>query len=72
MVRGIIDLVVEHEDGYAIIDHKTYAGVVAREIAPSFAGQLRAYASALTAATQRPVTELLVHLPLSACMVTVR
>lgn len=72
LVRGIIDLVVEHAGGYAIIDHKTYAGVVPREISPSFAGQLRAYARALAAATKRPVTELVVHLPLSAAMVTVR
>jgi ATP-dependent exoDNAse (exonuclease V) beta subunit len=72
LVRGIIDVVVEHADGFAIIDHKTYAGIVPKEIAPSFAGQLRAYARALAVATHRPVTELVVHLPLSAAMVTVR
>jgi ATP-dependent exoDNAse (exonuclease V) beta subunit len=72
VVRGIIDLVVDTGDGFIIVDHKIYVTTEPRELSTTFAGQLRAYARALEAATGRKVKETLIHLPLSGVLVVVR
>jgi ATP-dependent exoDNAse (exonuclease V) beta subunit len=72
VVRGQMDLVLEVDAGFVIVDHKTYVTDEVSALASTFAGQLRAYASALSAATSRPVIETLVHLPLSGVLVPVR
>ncbi len=65
IVRGTADLVIEHADGFAVIDHKSFPGSVEQAVvrALGFATQLGAYAAAVAAATGRPVTGCFVHLP---------
>jgi ATP-dependent exoDNAse (exonuclease V) beta subunit len=74
IVRGTADLVIEHADGFAVIDHKSFPGSAEQAAlrAAGFAGQLAAYAAAVAAATGRPVTECFVHLPVLAAVVPVR
>lgn len=67
LVRGFIDLLVEHEGAFVIIDHKnTFAADVS-----GYAGQLRAYESAVSEATGQPVKGTWIHFPLLAEMVDV-
>ena len=72
IVRGTADLVLETPDGYVVIDHKSFPGGhdAALEKAAGFAGQLGAYASALSAATGKSVTGIYVHLPLVGVIVS--
>jgi ATP-dependent exoDNAse (exonuclease V) beta subunit len=74
VVRGTADLVIEHADGFAVIDHKSFPGTAEQAAlrARGFAGQLGAYAAAVAAATGRRVTECFVHLPVLAAMVPIR
>lgn len=71
LVSGRIDMLVESENGFAIIDHKTFPG--ARDAweakALAYAAQLKLYADAVEVATDRPCTELLVHLPVAGALV---
>jgi len=73
ILSGVADLVLELEDGTVVIDHKSYPGGRrdAVEKAAGFAGQLGAYADALSAAGDRPCLETWVHLPVSGLMVRV-
>jgi len=73
IVRGTADLVIEHADGFAVIDHKSFPGSAeqAAQRALGFAGQLGAYAAAIAAATGRPVTGCFVHLPVVGAVVPV-
>lgn len=62
---GRIDLIVAHDAGYAIVDHKAFPGGEAQWAARSgrYRPQLNAYAEALQQATGKPVTGLYLHLP---------
>ncbi len=73
VIRGTADLVVEHAGGYAVIDHKSFPGSMDQAIAraATYAVQLGAYGAAVHAATGRAVTDLFIHLPVSATMVRV-
>jgi hypothetical protein len=73
IVRGNADLVLEHEGGFVIVDHKSFAGTVAEAVekAARFAGQLGAYAAAVGAASGRPVVACFIHLPMSGLVVPV-
>lgn len=66
-MRGQIDLLIDHDSGLIVVDHKTTleAGV------EGYAAQLHAYAAAVAAATGRPVTGTWIHLPLLGEMVEV-
>ncbi len=72
-MRGVIDLLLETEDGFVVVDHKSFPGDVdaARERAGEYAGQLAAYSGAIEAATGRPVLAQLIHFPLSGVLVPV-
>lgn len=65
LLVGDADLVVELHDGWVIVDHKAFpGGAVERDRrARSYAGQLRAYASALEAASGKPVRATVLHFP---------
>lgn len=67
IMSGFIDLLLETNDRFIIIDHKSYPGnqEEARTKAASFAGQLGAYAGAVVASTGKPVLGSYIHLPLS-------
>ena len=62
---GRIDLLVEVAAGYVIVDHKTFSGTEAQASAQAahHAGQLLAYADAVTHATGRPVLGHYIHMP---------
>jgi hypothetical protein len=68
-VRGQIDLLVFLAEGAAVIDHKTYVADLAtsRATAAGFAGQLRRYAAAVTAAGTQ-VSSLWIHMPIAGRM----
>jgi ATP-dependent exoDNAse (exonuclease V) beta subunit len=73
IVRGTADLVIEHADGFAVIDHKSFPGSAeqAAQRALGYTGQLAAYAAAVAAATGRVVTECFIHLPVLGSIVPV-
>lgn len=67
LVRGFIDLLVEHDGAFIVVDHKnTFDADVSH-----YAGQLRAYKAAVEAATGKPVKGTWIHLPLLGEMVEV-
>lgn len=64
IISGRADLVVEHADGLALYDHKTFPGEEARweEEMTSYAPQLASYAAVLANASGQAVTCQAVHL----------
>jgi ATP-dependent exoDNAse (exonuclease V) beta subunit len=70
---GQADLIVEHANGFALVDHKSFPG--GEEHWPLRCGtykpQLAAYAKALTAATGRHVGTLLLHLPVGGVLLDI-
>lgn len=66
LISGRIDLIAEHDAGYALIDHKSFPGSKDRweARAVSHGSQLGLYAEAVAAATAKPCDELYVHMPL--------
>lgn len=74
VVAGSADIVVEHRDGLAVIDHKSFPGTAEEAAARAigYSGQLTAYAAALRAATGTDVTSTWIHFPIRGCMVEVR
>jgi ATP-dependent helicase/nuclease subunit A len=71
IVRGSADLVLELPEGFVVIDHKSFPGTVeqAFDRAAGYAGQVRAYADAIKAATHRAVIDTFIHLPVSGIVV---
>ncbi len=71
IIRGTADLVLEHADGFVVVDHKSFPGSAdqAAVRAAAFTGQLAAYAAAVAAATGRRVTGCFVHLPVLGAIV---
>jgi ATP-dependent exoDNAse (exonuclease V) beta subunit len=73
ILRGVADLVLEVATGLVLLDHKGFPG--SREQATArageYAGQLAAYANALTAATGKPVAAAYIHLPVSGLVCVV-
>jgi len=64
-MQGWIDFLLELNEGYVIIDHKSYPGTDIEEHLRQYAPQLAAYKEAVEKATGKPVLELLIHLPLT-------
>jgi ATP-dependent exoDNAse (exonuclease V) beta subunit len=64
VLRGVADLVLERDDGFWLVDHKSFPGNEANgvEKAKTFAGQLEAYAGALAAAWGKPCRGKFIHL----------
>ena len=65
VMQGWIDLLLETEAGYVIIDHKDYPGQDAAKRAKKYTPQLKAYKEAVETATGRPVIDIIIHLPVS-------
>jgi ATP-dependent exoDNAse (exonuclease V) beta subunit len=61
-VHGRIDCLIRHEDGVAIIDHKSFPGTDVSAKAQSYAPQLALYRDVLSAQGLN-VTEMVVHFP---------
>ena len=74
VVRGAADMVVETPSALAVIDHKALlsAPALARDAARDYAGQLRAYADAVQAATGRGEVGQFVHLVLQGVLLQLR
>ena len=73
LVSGRIDLLAEHDAGFAVIDHKSFPG--ARETwdarAVAYGPQLGLYAEALGAAATRPCDALYIHMPIVGALLRV-
>lgn len=73
LVSGRIDLLVEHEEGFAIIDHKSFPG--SRDTwdarAVSYGPQLGLYAEAIEAAGARRCDALYIHMPIVGALLRV-
>jgi len=63
-MSGWLDMLVELDEGYIIIDHKSYPGGNAAEHAKDYAPQLAVYKKAVEQATGKPVLKTLIHMPL--------
>lgn len=73
LVQGRIDLLVEHDYGSAIVDHKSFPGRVDlwEGHALRHAPQLRLYGDAVASVSGRPCNELWVHMPLVGVLLRV-
>jgi hypothetical protein len=74
VMRGFADLVLELDEGFVVIDHKTFFGgrEQAKERAAEYAGQLGAYGDAISAATGKDPIGSFIHLPVSGVIVEVQ
>lgn len=73
LVNGRIDLLVEHEGGFAIVDHKAFPGSHDSWEAKSigYGAQLDLYANALARARPQAVSELYIHMPILGALLRV-
>ena len=71
-VSGRLDLLIETDAGYIIIDHKSFPGRFEEWIAraQSHKPQLDIYKQVVEQATSRPVLQILIHMPIVASIVT--
>jgi ATP-dependent exoDNAse (exonuclease V) beta subunit len=71
LVHGTADLVLQYNDGFVLIDHKTFPGSTDQALseAAKHAGQLRAYARAIAAATGRKELGRFIHMPVVGVVV---
>ena len=70
-LRGTCDLLIETDNGFAVVDHKVFLGGedrVASQTVAAF-GQLRAYAEIISTALNKPCLGHFVHLPLAGVVV---
>jgi ATP-dependent exoDNAse (exonuclease V) beta subunit len=72
-LRGRIDFLIDAEDGWILLDHKSNPAGTSHDvdIANAHGAQLASYAEALTRATGRPVKEQWLYLPMGARAVRV-
>ena len=65
-IHGVIDLLLETQEAFFILDHKSFPGRSDQwiEKAYSFKEQLIAYQSVISQASNKPVKGLFVHMPL--------
>ncbi len=73
IVEGLIDLLLEAEDGYVVIDHKASprARDDWRQVALGYSGQLQAYAEGVSQATGKPVLGTWIHFGVSGGLVEI-
>ncbi len=71
ILRGNADLVLQTNEGFIIIDHKSFPGnrEQALERCRQYSGQIKAYAEAVIKGTGQPVRASYIHLPVSGMMV---
>jgi ATP-dependent exoDNAse (exonuclease V) beta subunit len=70
---GRIDLLLETDDGFVIVDHKTFPGApdTWTEKAQEFTPQLRLYGRMVTQATRKPVRAAFIHMPVVGVVIEV-
>jgi ATP-dependent exoDNAse (exonuclease V) beta subunit len=73
-ISGTADLVLGTDEGWIVIDHKSFPGTKeeATTRVAKYGGQLAAYADALAHATELPVLSTWIHLPIVGLMVEVQ
>ncbi|HEX3766271.1 MAG TPA: UvrD-helicase domain-containing protein [Kofleriaceae bacterium] len=73
-VVGTVDVVIAADDGFVVVDHKTFPGRSedAADRALGYSGQLAAYAAAIEAATEKRVLSTWIHFPIRGQLVEVR
>ncbi|MDQ7001908.1 MAG: 3'-5' exonuclease, partial [Ghiorsea sp.] len=71
-LSGWIDMLIELDDGYVVIDHKSYSGGDVEAYVKQYAPQLAVYRDAVVQATGKPVLQTLIHLPMTGKMVDVQ
>jgi ATP-dependent exoDNAse (exonuclease V) beta subunit len=73
VIAGRIDLLIEIPNGFVVMDHKSFPGVidVEGERLRAFAGQAALYARALERVTGRTCQEFWLHQPIAALMTRV-
>jgi ATP-dependent helicase/nuclease subunit A len=71
IAQGWVDMLVETEEGYIIIDHKTYSWPKYQQHALQYTAQLQAYAKAITAAQGKKVIGKYVYFPVLGKLVAV-
>lgn len=73
LVSGRIDLLAEHEAGFAVIDHKSFPGSRStwEARAVGYGPQLGLYAEAVEAAVGRPCDALYIHMPIVGALLRV-
>lgn len=64
VIQGTIDMLLELDNGFVIIDHKMFPGADAEERARDYSPQLNAYRRAVEAATGKKVLKTLIHMPI--------
>lgn len=62
-IQGWIDMLLETQEGYVIIDHKDYPGKNSEKRAKLYTPQMLAYKEAIEKSTSKPVIDILLHLP---------
>ena len=62
-MQGWIDMLLELQEGYIVIDHKSYPGADAEKHVKKYAPQLEVYKEAIEKATGKNVISTLIHLP---------
>ena len=72
-MSGWIDALIETEEGWVIIDHKSFPGRRSEwdQKALSYSGQLDAYRQAVERATDRPVVSQWIHFSIGGALVEV-
>lgn len=67
-IRGRIDLLVQAQDGWVLVDHKSNPGGAARDedLVAEHGPQLESYGHALLSATGKPVSQRWLYLPVAA------
>jgi len=73
LIAGRIDLLADTPDGYIVVDHKSFPGImdIDGERLQAFAGQAALYAQALEEVTGKPCHEFWLHQPIAATMTRV-
>ncbi len=71
VVQGLIDLLLETENGWVIVDHKATPRPRSEwiDIAESYSGQLATYKAAVEKSSGKPVTSMWIHLPVGGAVV---
>ena len=74
LVVGTADLVIAIAEGFVVVDHKSFPGRADEAVdrVLGFSGQLAAYASAIQAATHRPVLSTWIDFPIRGQLIEVR
>jgi ATP-dependent exoDNAse (exonuclease V) beta subunit len=73
LLNGIIDLALETEEGWILIDHKTYDGSdFGKKITDEgYLSQLAYYQLALTELSNKPVLKTFLHFPMTGNVVEI-